>query len=300
MKIGIGLPNPVPGTPGHNLVEWAVRAERHGFSGLATIDRIAYPNYDSLMTLAAAAGATSRIELMTNILLAPAYPPVLLAKSTASLDQLSNGRLTLGPGRRRSARRLRGGGSLPSRPGARPSTPNWSCYTEAWRGEPVLDGGPPVCPTPVKDGRIPIMFGGTNERTIRRIVQWGEGWTAGGGGPQMAAPFADRVRVAWSAAGRAGEPRLAALTYFSLGADVEEESRAYLRDYYAFLGPYADAIAESALGHPKRSRPRSLRTATSASVSSTSTRPPPEWIRSIASPRSCCEFGRRVIFRSAG
>ena len=96
MKIGIGLPNPVPGTPGTRLVEWAKRAEDRGFSGLATIDRLAYPSYDSLATLAAAAGATTRIELLTNVLLAPLYPAPLLAKTAASIDQLSDGRLTLG------------------------------------------------------------------------------------------------------------------------------------------------------------------------------------------------------------
>ncbi len=41
MQIGIGLPNPVPGTPGTRLVEWAQRAEQAGFSGLVTIDRLA-------------------------------------------------------------------------------------------------------------------------------------------------------------------------------------------------------------------------------------------------------------------
>ena len=43
MKIGIGLPNPVPNTKGGVLVEWAKRAEEAGFSGLVTIDRIAIP-----------------------------------------------------------------------------------------------------------------------------------------------------------------------------------------------------------------------------------------------------------------
>jgi len=102
VKIGIGIPNTVPGTPGRLLLDWARRAEERGFSGLATLDRVIYPSYDSLAVLAAAAGATSRIELMTNILLAPVYPPVLLAKSAASIDQLSGGRLTLGvaPGAR--------------------------------------------------------------------------------------------------------------------------------------------------------------------------------------------------------
>ena len=44
------------------------------------LDGVNYPSHDSLATLAAVAGTTSRIELLTNILLAPAYPPVLLAK----------------------------------------------------------------------------------------------------------------------------------------------------------------------------------------------------------------------------
>ena len=48
MKIGIGLPNPVPDTPGNVMIDWAKRAEAAGFSGLVTIDRIAYPSYDSL------------------------------------------------------------------------------------------------------------------------------------------------------------------------------------------------------------------------------------------------------------
>ena len=85
MKIGIGIPTPVPGTPGALLVDWARQAEERGFAGLATIDRFAYPNHDSLATLAAAAAVTSRIGLLTNILLAPAYPPVLLAKSAATI-----------------------------------------------------------------------------------------------------------------------------------------------------------------------------------------------------------------------
>src|SRR5205807_3458943 len=83
---------------GTAMADWARRAEERGFSCLATIDRIVYPSFDSLTTLAVAAGATSRIGLFTDILLAPAYPPVWLAKATASLDAMSGGRLTLGLG----------------------------------------------------------------------------------------------------------------------------------------------------------------------------------------------------------
>ena len=89
---------PRPDVPGRLVLDWAGRAEERGFSSLATIDRIAYPSYDSLTALTAAAAVTDRIGLLTNILLGPAYNPVQLAKVTASLDQLSGGRLTLGLG----------------------------------------------------------------------------------------------------------------------------------------------------------------------------------------------------------
>jgi len=96
LDVGIGLPNPAPNAVGEALLEFARRADARGFSTLATIGRVAYPSHDDLVSLAAAAAATERIGLMTNILLAPTHDPVLLAKQAASIDSLSGGRLTLG------------------------------------------------------------------------------------------------------------------------------------------------------------------------------------------------------------
>src|SRR4030088_3366200 len=96
MKIGIGIPNSIPGTEGKLLLDWARRAEALGFSSLSTIGRVAYPSFEELTTLAAVAGATERIGLLTGVLLEPTREPVQLAKSAASLDQLSGGRFTLG------------------------------------------------------------------------------------------------------------------------------------------------------------------------------------------------------------
>ena len=98
IRVGIGLPNPVPGATGAQIIEWAKRAEAAGFAGLATIDRLAYPNHEPLLTLAAAAAVTSRIGLFPDILLGALRPPALLAKEALTLDQLSGGRLTLGLG----------------------------------------------------------------------------------------------------------------------------------------------------------------------------------------------------------
>lgn len=250
MRIGIGLPNPVPGISGTLLVDWARRAEERGFAGLATIDRLAYPSHDSLAALAAAAGATSRIGLMTNILLGPAYAPVPLAKTAATIDSLSGGRFTLG---------LAAGGraddfAVAGRDFDKRGTAfddGLELMHRAWRGEAVQGAEHPVCPMPTAGVGVPVMIGGNGARALRRTVTWGAGWTAGGGTPQQIGPMLGQVRKAWSEAGRAGEPRLSALSYFSLGDETEAESRDYLRHYYGFLGPYADMIADSALRTPQ-------------------------------------------------
>ncbi|MDT4997038.1 MAG: hypothetical protein QOD45_1106 [Pseudonocardiales bacterium] len=246
MKIGIGLPNPVPGTPGTLLVDWARLAEQRGFSGLATIDRVVYPSYDSLATLAAAAGATTRIELLTNVLLAPVYSSTLLAKSAASIDQLSAGRLTLGlaPGGRADDYAAVGR-DFHAR--GRDFDDALDVLHRAWRGELIDENTHPICPTPVHDSRVPILIGGTSDRTVRRIIDWAAGLTVGGAGAEQAAPLIKRVRAAWRDAARDGEPRLAVLSYFSLGSDAEDDSRRYLRDYYGYVGEYAGMIADGAL-----------------------------------------------------
>ena len=246
MKIGIGLPNPVPNVAGTRLVEWAKHAEERGFASLATIDRLVYPSHDSLTSLAAAAGATSRIELHTNILLAPVYPAVHLARAAASVDQLSGGRFSLGVsvGGREDDYAVTG---VDYTRRGRILDEQLALMHQAWRGEPVAGGDNPVGPTPVHDRRVPVMVGGTSDAAIRRLTTYGAGWTMGGGPPEMAAGMVPKVRAAWREAGRAGEPRLAALAYFSLGDDAEQDSRTYLREYYAFLGPYADRIADGAL-----------------------------------------------------
>ena len=99
---------------------------------------------------------------------------------------------------------------------------------------------------------MPILIGGSSDAAVRRTVRYGDGWTAGGGGPAMAAPMVEKVRQAWQDAGREGEPRLAALIYFGLGDD--EASRASLRGYYSFLGDWADAIVESAVRTPQAAK----------------------------------------------
>lgn len=68
----------------------------------------------------------------------------------------------------------------------------------------------------------------------------------GGGAPDRFKEGVRKLDAAWQAAGRDGTPRKMALAYFALGDGAQDAANSYLRDYYAFLGEYADMIASSA------------------------------------------------------
>jgi alkanesulfonate monooxygenase SsuD/methylene tetrahydromethanopterin reductase-like flavin-dependent oxidoreductase (luciferase family) len=223
-------------------VEWARRAEAAGFSSLGTIDRIAYANYESLIALTAAAAVTERIRLVTDILIAPLRAnTALFAKQTATIDHLSGGRLVLGlaPGGREDDYTL-GGVDFHRR--GRLFDEQLEALPRLWAGEGGL-GPAPASP----GGRPGLLIGGANEKAYARAARHGDGWTAGGAGPEAFGQAREAVRAAWKDAGRDGEPRTMALFYFALGDDPEGAARASLGGYYSFLGDYADMIVQGAV-----------------------------------------------------
>jgi alkanesulfonate monooxygenase SsuD/methylene tetrahydromethanopterin reductase-like flavin-dependent oxidoreductase (luciferase family) len=254
VQIAIGLPSTTLDVPGRLLLDWARRAEERGFSSLATIDRFAYPSYDSLTALTAAAAITARIGLLTNVLLEPLYDPVLLARVTASLDQISASRLVLGVGvgGRPDDYEL-AGRSFADR--GRRLDADLELLHRAWAGEPVLESAFPVGP-PTTQGRIPLLIGGEARRAAPRAARWQAGYTLGGAPPEMAAGPIGEFRTLYEEAGGTGTPRIVVLTYFSLGDDHAEESLHNLRTYYRFLGDWAEAVATGACRTPQEARER--------------------------------------------
>jgi len=248
MDVGIALPNAIPGAPGSLQLTWARRAETSGFSTIAALDRVVDPSYDPLTVLAAAAGATSRVRLLTNVLLAPLRAPVMLAKEAASLDELCGRRLWLGlaPGLRVDdfAAAERGYADR-----FRRFDDALATLQREWTSERHDGHDLPVVPEFRRDGGIPLPIGGFSDAAIRRTVARASGWTAPGLPPSQVIAFAQRVRTSWAAAGRSGGPRLVALASYSLG-DVADTSRSNVRHYYAFLGETADELAELVLRVP--------------------------------------------------
>jgi alkanesulfonate monooxygenase SsuD/methylene tetrahydromethanopterin reductase-like flavin-dependent oxidoreductase (luciferase family) len=254
MRIGIGLPNTVLDLDGRTLLQWARRAEERGFSSLATIDRVAYPTYDSLTALTAAAAVTERIGVFPNILLAPAYNPVQLAKVSATLDQVAGGRLSLGlgVGGRPDDFQL-AGQSFADR--GRRFDEELELLHKAWAGEPVAGSAFPVAPSTVR-GRIPLLIAGEARLAAPRAARWQAGFTIGGAPPEMAAGAIQEFRDAYAQAGGSGEPRVVCLAYFSLGEEHTEESLRNLRTYYGFLGDFAEMIASGAARGPEAVKER--------------------------------------------
>ena len=151
MQIGIGLPSAIRGVDSGLTLDWAKRADAGPFSSLGTIDRIVYPSFEPLVSLAAVAAVTQRIGLMTTVLLAPTRNAGILAKQAATLDALSGGRLTLGLGVGRREDDFR---AAPAsfRTRGRRFEEQLGILRRVWASEPPVEGVGSVGPAPAQPG----------------------------------------------------------------------------------------------------------------------------------------------------
>ncbi len=239
MNVGIGLPTTTPDTGGDLVLEWARRADAGPFSSVAVLDRIVYDSYEPFAALAAAAGATERVRLATMIAIGPLRSTALLAKQAASVHNLSGGRLTLGLAVGARTEDYEAAGVEHRGRGAKLA--EQLAYI---RGD--VDGDRVG---PARDG-IEVLVGGGSGQAFARMARYADGYAHGGGPPRAFASAAARAEAAWNDLGRPGKPRLWGQGYFTLGGDVERGND-YLRDYYAFTGPFAERIVAANLTSPR-------------------------------------------------
>jgi alkanesulfonate monooxygenase SsuD/methylene tetrahydromethanopterin reductase-like flavin-dependent oxidoreductase (luciferase family) len=226
VKIGIGLPNQVRDVPPTLLPRWAALAEEAGFSTLGSVGRLGYPGVMDTVALAVAAGVTSRIALLSTILIGPAWPAALLAKEVAGIDGVSGGRLTLGVGLGGRPDDFLADGHPARGLGGRMDR-DLETYHDVWRGKPVGGGPNPAVPSGTRE--VPLLFAGFADAAMARMAKWGGGYIGASMPPALVAQHFTRAREAWSAAGRAGSPRLVAICYYALGDP--EAGRASIYDY---------------------------------------------------------------------
>jgi probable F420-dependent oxidoreductase len=170
------------------------------------------PQPEALTTLAAMAGATQRIKLLSAVVIAPLWPAGLLAKSAATLHALSRGRFVMGVTASWHKDEYDALG-VPFHLRGQILDDNIGACRALWAGAPASFHSPTVnfdgmfcSPRPAPSERIKVWFGGKfTPRQIRRVVTLGDGWMPYGGLHMTLAEKADavaRLREAFAQAGR--------------------------------------------------------------------------------------------------
>jgi probable F420-dependent oxidoreductase len=204
VDFGCHLPMFGPAATRANLLAFARRMEALGYDSLWASDHVVVPytirsrypynetgqfplppdtNFlEPLVTLSLAAAVTERVRLGTTVLVLPHRHPVLAAKTLATLDHLSGGRLVLGVGVGWMREEIELLGAPYDRRGA------WSdeairimraCWTgkAAFQGQHFRFDEIGVFPVPAQR-HVPILIGGHGGPALRRVVALGDGWHA--------------------------------------------------------------------------------------------------------------------------
>ena len=212
MQFGVHLPASSPGVNKDDLIHFAQRAEVLGFHCITVADHVVVPksisipypytvdgkypgagyHLETLTTMSFLAGATNRIRFVTSVLIAPYRSPVVTAKMLATLDVLSDGRVTLGLGVGWMKEEFDNLGSPPFAARGRVTDEYIRAFRELWISEsPSFQGK--YCnftdivflPKPVQKPTIPIWVGGHSKQALRRAGELGDGWHPIGGVPTI-------------------------------------------------------------------------------------------------------------------
>ena len=258
MKIGIGLPFKTSRDSWPAIEALARKADQGPYSSFAVIDRLAYDNYEPLVMLAALASVTTRIRLMTAVLVGPLRNAGVLAKQAATIDAVSGGRLSLG-----IAVGSREDDSLVAPSGFHDRGRRFNRQLELmrriWRGEIVNDAQRPVGPEAAQSGGPELLIGGTAPRALDRVGKYADGYVMGGGAldREWAAGVLQQVNESWQRHGREGRPRIVASVLAALGPGAEDALRGAFADYYGS----DPARLEARLARANLSTPEAIRDA---------------------------------------
>jgi probable F420-dependent oxidoreductase len=205
MEFGCVFPNRGPMATPANLGRVAERAEALGYDTVWFSDHIVIPTevksfypydpsgkmpfnpsepyWEPLTVIGYVAGRTSRLRMGTSVLILPYRNPIVTAKMLATLDVLSNGRVTLGAGVGWMEEEFKAIGlDTYARRGAysdeciRIFRELWTKDNPSFQGEFHQFSNIRCEPRPVQPGGLPIWIGGHTPQAIRRVARLGDGW----------------------------------------------------------------------------------------------------------------------------
>ncbi|HEY3062373.1 MAG TPA: LLM class flavin-dependent oxidoreductase [Chloroflexota bacterium] len=199
--IGFQVPAMAPDSTALSCVQFAQHAEALGAHSVWVPDRLLYRSPEALVTLAAIAAETSRVRLGINVRLGVSRPPVLLAKTLATLDVLSGGRLIVGLGvgsrsddfaashvplRQRGrpvvilspSASLRTSSAKDPRAGAVSAKRIPSLRSRTGSSQAQDDNRTALGEQPLQEPHPPLWFGGGADAVLQRTARPGDGWIA--------------------------------------------------------------------------------------------------------------------------
>ncbi|MGK5172638.1 LLM class flavin-dependent oxidoreductase [Geodermatophilus sp. CPCC 205761] len=234
-------------------------AEEAGYDGVATGEHLFFhgPVANGFVVLAAAAGATTRIRLLSSLTVVPLYPAALAAKLATTLDQVSGGRFDMGVGvgGEHPPEFVAAGADVAER-GAR-ADEALELFRALWQGGPVDFAGrftrvPGLAldPEPVQPGGPPIWLGGRRPAAIRRAGRFGDVWMPYMYTPEQVARSLGEVRAAAEAAGRdPASVRGAVFCWGGVGEDAARSRRQVVDTVSTVYQQDFDPLADRYLLH---------------------------------------------------
>src|SRR5690349_17411464 len=223
MDYGFSIPTRGPLASRDNVITLAKRGEELGFDYLAIPDHIVIPRQinspypyntqrkmvgasdgdclEQVSMMAYLAGATARIRLLTSVMVVPHRPAMLTAKALATIDVLSQGRVTVGCGAGWMDEEFQAIGAPPFKARGKVTDEYLRAFKTLWteddprfEGEYVRFSDIVFLPKPVQKPHPPLWIGGESPAALRRVVALGDAWYPIGSNPQFPLDTIERYK----------------------------------------------------------------------------------------------------------
>jgi alkanesulfonate monooxygenase SsuD/methylene tetrahydromethanopterin reductase-like flavin-dependent oxidoreductase (luciferase family) len=220
------------------MKQWATMIDQGPWASLALGERITFVNPEFMTSLAACAAWTERVELISTISVLTMHNPVLLAKQFATIDVISNGRLTVGVGLGGRREDYEAVGADWNHHRIAKLEENVNVLRGVWKGEQVLPRAKRIVePLPVQVGGPKILAGVLGPKSIAAAARYADGLS---GFSFMATlddikQSFDAFRAAWQVEGKSGKPRLVTSFWYGIEQQGKEQMVRHLDRYLNFM-----------------------------------------------------------------
>ena len=190
-----------------------------------------------LRNISAAAAVTERVQIVPSLYVLPMHSAVRAAKEIATLDVVSEGRVTVTVGvggREKDYEAV--GASFKKR--HQRMDDQVAQMRAVWAGEPPVDGADPVGPRPIQEGGPKILAGSMGPKAIARASKWADGLFgfAMNGESELTRHFKVTAESAWQESGRDNKPYFVGGFWYSLAPNAEHQLKDYVFKYMRIFG----------------------------------------------------------------